>query len=344
MAPPPPSNVLAAFGLDDQDLIPITTGLINRTFLARQGAERRILQRVNPIFSPEVNEDIEAVTDHLAGQGLETPRLIRTRAGEPWCADDDGGIWRVLTHVDAETIEKVDSPARAGEAGALLGRFHTALRGLDHAFKQRRPGVHDTPAHLRSLCSAVDEHQDHSALAQVAPVAREILKRAQALPELPDLPHRVVHGDPKISNVIFGPGGRARCLVDLDTLSRMPAGTHLELGDALRSWCNPAGEEQPGTLDMELAGSALEGYAATAPRPTPAELDALPVSVGLISLELAARFCADALQERYFGWDAARFPSASAHNLVRARSQLALARSADAALSELARLVAALWP
>ncbi len=46
-----------------------------------------------------------------------------------------------------------------------------------------------------------------------------------------------------------------------------------------------------------------------------------------ITIELAARFCADAVHDRYFAWDPSRFESRRAHNLARARSQLALARS-----------------
>ncbi|MEE2751965.1 MAG: hypothetical protein VX519_11085 [Myxococcota bacterium] len=44
-----------------------------------------------------------------------------------------------------------------------------------------------------------------------------------------------------------------------------------------------------------------------------------------ICLELAARFCADALNESYFGWDASIAPGRGEHNLIRAKGQLALA-------------------
>jgi hypothetical protein len=59
-----------------------------------------------------------------------------------------------------------------------------------------------------------------------------------------------------------------------------------------------------------------------------------------ISLELAARFCADALHESYFGWNPQKFPTRGAHNLVRARGQLAVSRSVaeqQAALEEFTR-------
>ncbi|MCY3730798.1 MAG: hypothetical protein OXF98_05600, partial [Rhodospirillaceae bacterium] len=46
-----------------------------------------------------------------------------------------------------------------------------------------------------------------------------------------------------------------------------------------------------------------------------------------VTVELAARFAADALAESYFGWDPARYATACEHNQARARSQLGLARS-----------------
>lgn len=337
----PPHKILVAFNLQGWDLSSITIGLINRTFLAQRGDERLILQRINPIFAPEVNEDISAVTTHLAESGMETPRLVQTVHNQVCFTDDQGGVWRALTHIEGETIQRVDSMERATEAGALLGRFHGALRGLGHEFIHKRPGVHDTRAHLMNLEQALADHPEHPALAKATPVGLEILNQAKELPHLPDLPPRAVHGDPKISNIIFAADGRARCLVDLDTLGRMPL--HLELGDALRSWCNPAGEENPGQLELTLVRATLSGYASAAPTPEPEELAALPCSPGLIALELAARFCADALQERYFGWDAQRFPSASAHNLCRAQSQLALAKSALAALPDINIMVESLW-
>ena len=51
---------------------------------------------------------------------------------------------------------------------------------------------------------------------------------------------------------------------------------------------------------------------------------ALVLGVEWVSLELAARFAADALLESYFGWDARRFPGRGEHNLVRAQGQLSL--------------------
>jgi hypothetical protein len=47
----------------------------------------------------------------------------------------------------------------------------------------------------------------------------------------------------------------------------------------------------------------------------------------MITLELAARFAADTLNESYFAWDPTQFKNRSTHNLVRASAQLKLAQS-----------------
>ena len=113
-----------------------------------------------------------------------------------------------------------------------------------------------------------------------------------------------------------------------------------ELGDALRSWCNPAGEDATEVrFDLELARAALHGWAEEARALLqPGEAESLAVGVHTIALELAARFLADALNESYFGWDEARYASRSAHNLVRGKGQLALAESIAAQWPELLAL------
>jgi hypothetical protein len=77
-----------------------------------------------------------------------------------------------------------------------------------------------------------------------------------------------------------------------------------------------------------LFTAAVGGYAeAAAGWITPVESGAIVAGTLTIYVELAARFCADALRESYFGWDAQRFPTRSAHNQVRAASQLTAARA-----------------
>jgi Ser/Thr protein kinase RdoA (MazF antagonist) len=320
-------DVLPHYGLEGAALEVFGSGLINRTWrVTEPGGRRLILQAVNPIFPPAIHDDIRIVTEHLAARGLRAPRLVPTRDGA-LALMRAGHVWRVLDYIEGVTVETVDV-ARAREAGALLARFHRSLADLEHRFANQRLGVHDTPKHLAALRATLVGRATHPEHAAVADLAAELFALAERLPDLPPLPDRIVHGDPKITNIVFdAKSGAALALIDLDTLARMPIA--LELGDAFRSWCNPRAEDaDDATLSVPLFEAAVTGYAAVA-RGWLArdEWRCLADATATIALELAARFCADALEECYFAWDARRFPHASAHHQARTRAQLALARS-----------------
>ncbi|MCC6201418.1 MAG: phosphotransferase [Gammaproteobacteria bacterium] len=315
----------------------IGTGLINRTFrvVAPQGAQS-ILQCVNPIHAPEVNFDIAAVTGHLSRRGVMTPMLIETTAGTAWL-ELGGRIWRMLSYIEGDTRTALRRPEEAAGAGRMLGQFHQALLDYAEPLHNTRPGVHDFDRHLSHLRRTLLLRRTHPRFETVARIAERILDYSRELPALPILPGRLVHGDPKISNFIFRHGtDEAICLVDLDTLAHLPLA--YELGDALRSWCNPNGEDDPaGTFSLELLRAAVDGYAAVARSwVSAAEWRALVAGTLRIQIELAARFCADALNESYFGWDPVRYASRSEHNEVRATSQLraALALMAERGAAE----------
>jgi Ser/Thr protein kinase RdoA (MazF antagonist) len=332
----PEEAVLAAFGLASTPIRPAASGLINRTWHVRSlRGEPRILQRLNAVFPPEINRDIDALTRHLAAKGMPTPRVVPSRTGALWFEHADA-VWRVLTRVDGVTRDALESAGQAREAGRVLAEFHRALADFEHTFSNARLGVHDTARHLRALRSALEHHANHSQHAAVLALAGRVLALAERLPPLPAATDRIVHGDPKVSNIVFEHGtDRGVCLIDLDTLTRMPVA--LELGDALRSWCNPATEDAADTRFSEpLFAAAIEGYA-TAARGSleRAEWCAIPAATLTVTVELAARFCADALAEQYFGWDDTRYASASEHNQARARGQL---RVADEILAGLGAL------
>ncbi|MEM7675651.1 MAG: phosphotransferase, partial [Myxococcota bacterium] len=281
-------------------------------------------------------------TQRLIARGVPSPSLVRTTDGRLW-VEYEGGAWRMLTWMDGQVHDKVTDPDLAREAGALLGRFHVALRDFEYAFKSRRLGVHDTPKHLANLEQALDTERSCGAYDDVAPVGQAILNAAAELESLPPTPQRIVHGDPKVTNMIFDDGGRGHCMIDLDTLA--PMALPLEMGDALRSWCNPGGEDDAEAIfDAKLFAAAIDGYAhQTGDWLTPQERESLFLGARTVAIELAARFAADALLDCYFGWNKQKYPSRSAHNLVRARSQLQLARSMAEQAPVAERAVRAAW-
>lgn len=307
-------------------------GLINQTFLAGTPPVA-VIQKVNhAIFKPSVHEDIEAVTAHLAAKGMPTPRLLRTDGGELCVVREEGETWRAMSFVPGVTVHKIDSPARAFEAGALVGRFHAAVDDLTWDYRHVRPGAHDTVGHMRRLEDARDATQT-----EASSLADTILEAWSTWQGRLDLPERHAHGDLKISNLRFTADGAGTCLLDLDTLGRHAL--DVELGDAWRSWCNPVGEDSLDTrFDLATFEAAVRGYFSAA-SPSPEAREVLVAGVERIALELAARFCRDVFEDAYFGWNRSRFPSRRAHNLFRATGQLRLAQSVRAQRAEAERIV-----
>jgi aminoglycoside phosphotransferase (APT) family kinase protein len=215
---------------------------------------------------------------------------------------------------------------------------------MKHDFVGMRVGVHDTPRHLARLDEAIATHAAHRLFSEVEPLAQAIRAGAAALPPLPALAPRICHGDLKFNNILFAGSrppddARAIALIDLDTVG--PLSLAYELGDAWRSWCNRAGEDDVNAvLDLEIMSASLRGYAAGLGRAlTGDERRALLLGVEWVSLELSARFAADALFESYFGWDAARFRGRGEHNLVRALGQWSLHQALLAARDQRAAML-----
>lgn len=346
---PIPPEVRRAYGLPEDDasldLVHVPS-LINLTYIARGATgtpgEPLVLQRLHPVFGHNVHIDIEAVTQHLAKKGLATPRLIHTRDDELWIveqAEPDPRAWRALSYIDGVTVHRSHDPRSLASAAGLLGSFHSALADFEHEFVHRRP-LHDTEKHLTKLRDALTSRAatgDQEAQALGADVLRQVEGLRLSFDELP---RRVIHGDPKLSNVMFHRADttRAKCMIDLDTVGRGPL-AH-ELGDALRSWCNPAGEDTGAVhIEADAFRAVLAGYAAARPAGVePAELLSAIDGFETVSLELASRFAADVVVDAYWGWDSTRFKSRREHNLVRARAQLALSRSVRQRRAELLSL------
>ena len=331
-------RILRNYGILQTSITPLEIGLINRTWLVTDNHHQYILQQVNPMFPADIHQDIDAITSYLFEQGLTTPRLIRTLDKRLYC-EIDSRIWRMFDYLDGMTVNSVDKPAIAFEAGFVLARFHRALLNLDYQFRNQRSGVHDTQRHLQVLRTALETRQNHARYKDIQPLAIEILETANRLTPLPELALRKVHGDPKINNFLFErQTGLGICMIDFDTLGNMAL--PLELGDAMRSWCNPAGENSAeASFSIENFSAGLQGYSSGGEAfITPEEWTSILPATKLIYIELAARFCADAFNEDYFSWDSSRFSSHSEHSQVRAVSQMNAYKSLVRQMGEAERM------
>ncbi len=319
---------LAGFGRSHLVLRPAPdAGLINGTWLVGDGPDA-VLQWVNPLFPPSIHLDIALLLERLAAGGLLVPQLLPTLKGDAFL-ETEAGVFRLWSFIAGRTIHQVSTPALAAAAGQLVGRFHRVVQGwqpVRHAPIRR---VHDTPARMRDLEEEIARSADHPLAEAAGGLGHRILENWRSWVGSLEEDEVICHGDLKISNLRFASErDEAIALLDLDTIG--PLGLSVELGDAWRSWCNPAGEDQPNAVYFDLPrfeASAL-AFLAAGPELDPLQRAGLAAGPERICLELAARFCKDALANSYFREDRARFPVVGSHNLARATAQFRLAESA----------------
>jgi Ser/Thr protein kinase RdoA (MazF antagonist) len=334
----------------------INRGNVNDTYEAvfRAGAavQRIILQRINRRVFPRpdwIMENMRKVTDHVmadverdagaAGREWGFPQVIPTKAWGDFFLDDEGEYWRALTMVDASTsYAKVRNAEHAREAGMVLGCFHRMISDVDIAgLHDPLPGFHILPEYLRKYDETVADTASEERLRGSAEVGRlrefvearrgdaGILENAKARGELRT---RLIHGDPKVDNIMMDDfTGKGIAIVDLDTVK--PGLVQYDFGDALRSLCNPAGEDESDlanvSFDVGLCEAFVRGYFVHAREfLTEADHRYLFDSIRLIAFELGLRFFQDYLAgDVYFK---VRFEE---HNLNRARVQFKLCESVE---------------
>jgi hypothetical protein len=67
---------------------PVSSGLINQTFLIATDTEQYIMQRLHPVLSsPKIRKDILAVTRHLKVMDFPSPVCVLTKTGQVLAKD-----------------------------------------------------------------------------------------------------------------------------------------------------------------------------------------------------------------------------------------------------------------
>ena len=327
------------------------SGHINDTFAltvekpASDAYVRFVLQRINPHVFPDplaVMDNIVRVTRHLREKYAILPdaarrvlTVIPTKEAKPCWFDAEGACWRCYRMIEgAGTVDAVREPAQARTASFAFARFARDLSDLPPPrLHETIPAFHDTPARLRALDAIAAEDRLGRAASASQELAEIDAMRHLAAPIMDAfaaglVPERITHNDTKINNVMLDEAtGEGICVVDLDTV--MPGLALYDFGDLVRVAANPAREDS-GRLngldarrDMYEACTEgfLEGFDGYL---TAQEMELMPVAGAVITFELAVRFLSDYLDgDRYFK------TLRPGHNLDRARTQIALARSLE---------------
>jgi hypothetical protein len=241
------------------------------------------------------------------GRRWEMVRFLPAQDSKDFWVDPQGGFWRAMSFIeDAKSFESVAGLHHATEVGFAVGFFHTLVSDLaPEALKDTLVGFHVTPRYMRRY-QAVVEGRKLPSSADIAWCIDFIEKRKKLAYVLEEakankrLPLRIIHGDPKVGNVMIDTDTLlAVSLVDLDTVKS--GLVHYDIGDALRSCCNPAGEEavnlEQVRFEPELCRALLNGYFAAAKEFLPRqEREFVYDSVRLIAFELGLRFFTDFLE------------------------------------------------
>lgn len=335
----------------------LNDGHINSTFVLRfaeeNGAQNAyVIQKINTF----VFKDPDALMENILGVTSFLQRKIRARGGDPYretlaflpakdgkyyARDDKGNCWRCYRHVDGVyTCSRVNDSAVFYNAGAAFGAFQNAL--ADYPIEDLRetiPNFHNTYSRFLDLQRAIREDR----VGRRAEVQSEIdflLQREADTHVLLDLieegklPLRVTHNDTKLNNILFDQKTNlGLCIIDLDTV--MPGLALYDFGDSIRFGASTAEEDEPDisrvSLSLPLYRAYTEGYLHSAKKSlSPCEIEYLPFSAKLITLECGMRFLTDYLNnDVYFS---VAYPQ---HNLVRCRAQLKLAWDMEKKMPEM---------
>ena len=340
-----------------QAVQPLGNGNVNTTYLVTDaGDSHYVLQRLNSqVFQqPQlVMANLLVLVRHgqarLAAGGQEAgrrwllPQPLPTLRGqadlevaESYCLRQGKEVWRMITFVDrARSFDTVQNIAHATEVGRALGTFHWLIYDLPlEKLADTLEGFHITPAYLSSYlkllqASKSDCCKDNKFCMEFVASRQHRASILEQAKEKGLLIQRPIHGDPKVNNVMIDElSGQAVALVDLDTVK--PGLVHYDIGDCLRSGCNPAGEEYINLnnvyFDLDLCSAMLSGYLPLArPFLTPVDIEYLYDAIWLITFELGLRFFSDFLAgNTYFKCQHAR------QNLDRALGQFRLLESIEA--------------
>ena len=327
---------------------PYGAGNVNDTYLVtRADGDRFIIQCINQRVFPEpvlIMQNLSIFSQHIlardkggtAARRWEMPAIIPTTDGRDYYVDAAGGFWRAMTFIaGAQTYLAIRDADHAREVGYALGTFHLLISDLPPArLHDTLKGFHIIPQYLQHYAEVLRAPQVQMDTAEVRYCTRIIDEHRAWAPVLEtarargDLKVRPIHGDPKVDNIMIDTDtGHAVSMVDLDTLK--PGLVHYDIGDCLRSGCNPVGETPDDIsqvrFDMALCRAILQGYLPPARAfLLPHDYDYLYDAVRGLAFELGLRFFTDYVEgDVYFKVRDAQ------HNLLRARVQFRLLESIE---------------
>ena len=330
-------TVLDEYGIGEQaSTESFGTGLINNTWIVRDGNTRYILQRINDnVFKvPQaIAFNIESISDCLKHNFPEYKFVgpIAALNGYTLYHLNGKGYFRMFHYVEgSHTIDVVKTPAQAYEAAVQFGKFTKLLQGVDvNKLKITIPHFHDLSLRYQQFLLAVETgHKERikeaKSLIEELTAQSWIVDEFEKIKAANDFIKRVTHHDTKISNVLFDENDKGICVIDLDTV--MPGYFISDVGDMMRTYLSPVSEEGKDfskiTIRDEFYHAIVNGYFSEMKEVlTETEKQHFFYSGCFMIYMQALRFLTDYLNnDIYYG---EKYPG---HNMIRAGNQAVLLR------------------
>ncbi len=341
--------VLKSFGILNEtiDCEPLGNGHINSTFLCTVKDKKYVLQKINNYVFKDVDllmSNYYKVTNYLYENKIETIHIIKALDGKPYSKIGDD-YYRMYDYIDnAIWHEEINNSELIYKAAKAFGQFHKTLKGFDaKELGEVIPNFHNTYQRYINLLNAIKEDKlgrlkdCRSEIDLVKSFEQDYSVVSSAI-NAGLIPLAVTHNDPKINNVLFDKDtGDFRAVIDLDTI--MPGSYLYDFGDAIRSLFTGDNEDSEDLsklkVNKEIFINYTKGYLSEMKNVlTQREIELLPFSVFLLTIECGIRFLEDYIRgDVYFR---TKKPN---HNLIRARTQFTLAKDIYKKLDELNNVI-----
>lgn len=327
-------RIYAQFKVENtfKDFKTFNSGHINDTYLICTNKKPfYILQKLNGNVFKNAKEVIKnkiTISRFLLANKVNTIEFIETKNNAIYYKDENGNFWNLSIFIeDSKTIEKVASEKIALEAGKISGAFLGATNSFTEQLFEVLPNFHSMSFRYQQFENALlNGNQDRikecaELIYFISTVKQEMLALDHAI-ENKEIQKRVTHNDTKVSNVLFDKDNNAICMIDLDTV--MLGIVHFDYGDALRTICNTAEEDEKDLKKVNFNIEYFKNYTtgflnSTGKELTKNELKYLAVSPKIMTFIMAIRFLTD-----YLNNDIYYKISYKEHNLVRAKNQITL--------------------
>ena len=272
-------------------------GHINDTYYVNTEEGEFVCQRLRREMNPDdLERNYLLYSKVFEREGLEYPVWLKPLYGGESCGngsffymDQEGNHWRMYPMIQGEILTAPLSSEELYACGYGLARMHGVLQELSEKPKAVYPMLHDLEYYYKTFCE-VKNDKEICGENWDGDLEELIDSQIENLLDLPLDRTRVVHGDPKLANVLFQEG-KVKAFLDLDTVM---IGSILEdIADCIRSACI-----MDGRIDMEAARILFEGYlSADTDLLSEGEKKLLPAALGKICFELGLRYYTDAISK-----------------------------------------------